>query len=44
MENEIWKPIQNYESIYEVSNLGNVKSLDRIVIYGDAKNERYFKR
>lgn len=37
MENEIWKPIQNYESIYEVSNLGNVKSLDRIVKYKDGR-------
>lgn len=24
---EIWKPIKNYEGIYEVSNLGNVKRL-----------------
>jgi len=26
---EIWKAIPNYEGIYEVSNLGNVKSLSR---------------
>ena len=25
---EIWKPIKGYESLYEVSNLGNVKSLN----------------
>jgi mevalonate pyrophosphate decarboxylase len=24
---ETWKPIPNYEGLYEVSNLGNVKSL-----------------
>lgn len=24
---EIWKPIKNYESLYEVSNLGNVRSI-----------------
>ena len=24
---EIWKPVKDYEGIYEVSNLGNVKSL-----------------
>lgn len=24
---EIWRPIQGYEGLYEVSNLGNVKSL-----------------
>lgn len=26
---EIWKPIEEYERLYEVSNLGNVKSLPR---------------
>lgn len=25
---EIWKPISGYEGLYEVSNLGNVRSLD----------------
>lgn len=29
---EIWKPIKNYENLYEISNLGNVKSLDRVII------------
>jgi len=29
-KNEVWKPVKNYDGIYEVSNLGNVKSLDRI--------------
>jgi len=28
---EVWKPVKNYEGYYEVSNLGNVRSLDRIV-------------
>lgn len=27
---EVWKPIKNYEGFYEVSNLGNIKSLSRI--------------
>ncbi len=27
---EIWKDIPNYEGLYQVSNIGNVKSLDRI--------------
>jgi len=27
MENEIWKDIPGYEGLYQVSNLGNVKSL-----------------
>lgn len=28
--NEIWKPIEGYETYYEVSNLGNIKSLSRL--------------
>ena len=27
MEKEIWKDVPNYEGLYQVSNLGNVKSL-----------------
>ena len=30
IENEIWADIPNYEGIYQASNLGRVKSLDRI--------------
>lgn len=37
MKDEIWKPIKGYEGLYEVSNLGNVKSLDRIRVYYNAK-------
>tara|TARA_R110000796_G_scaffold171070_3_gene288036 strand:+ start:63 stop:584 length:522 start_codon:yes stop_codon:yes gene_type:complete len=29
---EIWKDIKDYEGIYQVSNLGNVKSLGRVVL------------
>lgn len=29
MEQEIWKSIEGYEEVYEVSNLGNVNSLVR---------------
>lgn len=29
MEQEIWKPVVNYEGLYEVSNLGRVKSVPR---------------
>lgn len=29
LENEIWKPIKGFEGFYEVSNLGNIKSLPR---------------
>ena len=31
MMEEIWKDIEGYEGIYQVSNLGRVRSLDRIV-------------
>lgn len=35
--NEIWKDIPNYEGYYQVSNLGRVKSLDRIITYSNGK-------
>ena len=28
---EIWKPVLHWEGLYEVSDLGNVRSLDRII-------------
>ena len=31
---EIWRPIRGYENLYEVSNLGKVRSLDRLVRRG----------
>lgn len=31
MEKEIWRAIKGYEGLYEVSNFGRVRSLDRIV-------------
>lgn len=34
---EIWKDIKNYEGLYQVSNFGNVRSLDRIVTCKDSK-------
>lgn len=32
---EEWKPISGYEGFYEVSNLGNVRSVDRYVRSGN---------
>lgn len=32
MEKEIWKDIKGYEGIYQVSNYGKVKSLERIIM------------
>jgi hypothetical protein len=34
---EIWKPIPNYEGIYEISNTGKVRSLTRTIMRSDGK-------
>lgn len=34
MEREIWKDILGYEGLYQASNLGRIKSIDRVVRYG----------
>lgn len=34
---EIWKDIENYEGLYQVSNLGRVKSLGRVVKRTDGR-------
>lgn len=48
MNKEIWKPVINFESYYEVSNFGNVKSLKRKVNYKSGidyyKQEKILKR
>lgn len=36
---EIWKDIEGYEGLYQVSNLGRVKSLPRIYKQRKIKNE-----
>ena len=38
---EIWKDIPNYEGYYQVSNLGNVRSIDRVI--KNRKAEYLFK-
>lgn len=35
---EIWKDVIGYEGAYEVSNLGNVRSLDRYILRNGANN------
>ena len=37
---EIWKSVNGFEGLYEVSNKGNVRSLDRIVKYKDGRTAR----
>lgn len=45
---EIWKDIDGYEGIYQISNLGRVKSLSRVVIRKNGApngvKEKFFKR
>lgn len=43
---EIWKDIEGFEGLYQVSNLGRVKSLERynIGIKNKSINERYLKQ
>lgn len=44
MIEEIWKPIIGYEDKYEISNLGNVKSLYLINGQTKIKRERILKK
>ena len=37
---EIWKDIKGYEGLYQVSNLGRVKSLAKLTI--SSNNKRYW--
>lgn len=38
---EIWKDIEGYEGLYQVSNLGRVKSLDRKIDFKDGRYATY---
>lgn len=40
MEEEIWKDIEGYEGLYQVSNLGRVKSLARVDAIGHFRKEK----
>lgn len=37
MKEELWKPIKNFETLYEVSTLGRIKSCQRDVICKNGK-------
>lgn len=37
---EIWKDIKGYEGLYQVSNMGRVKSLERVVFRGNGHGKR----
>lgn len=38
---EVWKPVVGYEGLYEVSDQGRVRSLDRTVTNKDGRSERH---
>jgi len=38
---ELWKDINGYEGYYQISTLGNVRSLDRIVTYKNGRTAKY---
>lgn len=40
LDNEIWVDVKGYEGLYQVSNLGRVKSLDRKII--DCNSKKFF--
>jgi uncharacterized protein YlbG (UPF0298 family) len=42
MEQEIWKNVLGYEGLYQISNMGNIKSLDRVIQRKDGRN--YIKK
>lgn len=43
MKDEKWLPIKGYETFYEVSNYGRVRSLDRTVYFRNDKGSRDYK-
>lgn len=44
MENEVWKDIVGYEGLYQISNLGRVKSLKRKVYAGRNRMRWQYER
>ena len=44
MKEEIWKPIKDFEGLYEVSTLGKIKSCEKTIICKDGKIKHYKER
>ena len=40
-DSEVWKGVAGYEGVYQVSNLGRVRSVDRLVKYSDGRKYTY---
>ncbi len=43
IENEIWKPIKNYENLYEISNIGRIKALEKITFATQIRHNKIYK-
>lgn len=43
MKTEIWKDIQGYEGIYQISNLGRVRTVSRFVVNNTNGGMRFCK-
>lgn len=43
-DSEIWKPVPGFEGIYEVSNMGQLRSLDRVLSSGRRWKGRILKQ
>lgn len=41
---EIWKDVEGYEGLYQVSNLGNVRGLDRVRRNGKSHSQQCFQK
>ena len=44
MKKEIWRDIAGYEGLYQVSNMGRVKSLERIITRKNGKKQTIRER
>lgn len=44
LNNEIWLDVQGFEGIYQVSNLGRVKALPKVVLYNDGRKRHYLEK
>ena len=38
---EVWKPIEEFKGLYEISNFGNVRSVDRYIEYSNGYSRFY---
>lgn len=44
LESEYWKTLPNYESLYEVSNLGRIRTKENKITYTKKHGERHWKQ